>query len=163
MEVAREPRWIIIHKLELLDRTEDTLILDIRCSKGTYVRTLAEDIGEVLGCGAHVSGLRRLGIGSFDAPDMIRLDALGKLAMQGFERLARRLLPIDSALAGWPALYIDGASEFHLKRGQAVQIPDAPTEGRTRLYDRGHLFIGLGRVLSDGRVAPECTINVRRR
>jgi tRNA pseudouridine55 synthase len=161
VEVAREPRAVLIHKLELVNRNEDTWILDIKCSKGTYVRTLIEDIGEALGCGAHVVGLRRLGIVPFEVPDMIALERLRQLAEQGFEALARRLLPIDSALAGWPALYVDEACTFYLKTGQAVQIPGAPTEGKARLYNRHCGFIGVGRVLDDGKVAPERTIRSR--
>jgi tRNA pseudouridine55 synthase len=162
VEVVREPRPVVIHKLELMECNKGTWGLDIECSKGTYVRTLIEDIGERLGCGAHMTALRRLGVSPFEAPDMVDLDTLGRLAGGGFEALASRLLPIDSALAGWPSLCVDQASAFYLKTGQAVQIPGAPTEGKTRLYDRRHGFIGLGRVLDDGRVAPERTIRARR-
>ncbi len=161
MEVAREPREVIIHKLELVQRSEDTWVLDIKCSKGTYVRTLIEDIGEAMGYGAHVTGLRRLGVAPFEAPEMIDLDGLARYARQGPEALARRLLPIDSALAGWPSVCVDEASVFYLKAGQAVQIPGAPTQGKARLYDQYRKFIGLGRVLDDGRVAPERIIRIR--
>lgn len=161
IEVARAARPVTIHKLELVDRGDDTLILDMKCSKGTYVRTVVEDIGEALGCGAHVSQLRRLGVAPYDEPDMIDLESLAELAAQGFEALARRLLPIDSALAGWPALNVDEACAFYLRAGEPVQIPGAPTQGKTRLYDKRHGFFGLGRVLDDGRVAPERTIRAR--
>jgi tRNA pseudouridine55 synthase len=161
MDVARESRPVIIRELKLVDQSVDTLVLDIKCSKGAYVRTLIEDIGEQLGCGAHVAALRRLGVAPYDTPDMVDLDMLNELARHGFEPLARRLLPIDSALVGWPALDVDEACAFYLKTGQAVLIPGAPPQGRARLYDRRRDFIGLGRVLDDGRVAPERNIRVR--
>jgi tRNA pseudouridine55 synthase len=160
-QVARDPREVIIYELRLIARDQDTWVLDIRCSKGTYVRTLVEDIGEMLGCGAHVTALRRLGVAPYEAPEMIEMDALYELAQRGPELLTRQLLPIDSALEEWPSVSVDEASAFYLKAGQPVQIPGAPTAGKTRLYDKRHGFIGLGRVLDDGRVAPERTIRVR--
>ena len=161
VEVAREPRQVVINELELVDQGADTLTLNISCSKGTYVRTLIETIGEALGCGAHVTALRRLGITPFDRPDMISLEELSDRAGRDFAGLARNLLPIDSALMGWPALNVDEACAFYLKTGQAVQIPGAPLKGKTRLYNQRHDFIGVGRVLDDGRVAPERTISTR--
>jgi tRNA pseudouridine55 synthase len=163
-EVARVPREILIHELRLVERrSQISWIFDVRCSKGTYVRTLIEDIGETLGCGAHVTELRRLSVAPYEAPDMVNLDAMYQLGSQGRDALMRRLLPIDSALAGWPAVSVDEASAFYLQAGQPVQVAGAPTEGKTRLYDRRHQFIGLGRVLDDGRVAPERTVRVRQR
>jgi tRNA pseudouridine55 synthase len=161
VKVSREPRQVAIHELELVDRGSDTLTLGISCSKGTYVRTLIEDIGEALGCGAHVMALRRLGVAPFDAPDMIELEDLSELAEQAPDALERRLLPMDSALVGWPELNVDEICESYLKTGQAIQIPGAPLKGKMRLYDRRHEFIGLARVLDDGRVAPERTIRLR--
>ncbi|MGH8502270.1 MAG: tRNA pseudouridine(55) synthase TruB [Gammaproteobacteria bacterium] len=158
IEVPREPRSLVIHQLDLVERRDHCLTLDVRCSKGTYVRTLIEDIGEALGCGAHVTALRRSGIAPYDAPDMIDLPSLQALAEQGADHLDSRLLPIDTALADWPALNVDDASAYYLKTGQPVQISGAPPNGKMRLYHRLHGFIGLGRVLADGRVAPERTI-----
>ncbi len=155
IEVARGTRSVTIHELMIVDRTEDTLTLHMRCSKGTYVRTLVEDIGEALGCGAHVTGLRRLSVTPYDDPDMISLDHLSELATQKPILLSRHLLPIDSALSAWPALNLNEACAFYLRSGQPVQVRGAPTSGKARLYDDRCVFFGLGHVLDDGRIAPE--------
>ncbi|MGI8739257.1 MAG: tRNA pseudouridine(55) synthase TruB [Gammaproteobacteria bacterium] len=158
IDVPREPRSLMIYALVLTGRDDDTLTLDVHCSKGAYVRTLVEDIGEALGCGAHVTALRRVGVAPFDAPEMIKLPALDAFAARGTAALDARLLPMDTALADWPALNVDEVSAHYLKTGQPVRIAGAPAHGKTRLYDRRYGFIGLGRVLNDGRIAPERTI-----
>ncbi|MBA2410762.1 MAG: tRNA pseudouridine(55) synthase TruB [Gammaproteobacteria bacterium] len=158
IDVPREPRSLMVHTLDLAGRDDDALTLDIHCSKGTYVRTLVEDIGEALGCGAHVTVLRRVGVAPYDAPEMIDMQSLEALAARGMAVVDARLLPIDTALAAWPALNVDEVSAHYLKTGQPVRIAGAPAHGKTRLYDRRQGFIGLGRVLDDGRIAPERTI-----
>jgi tRNA pseudouridine55 synthase len=153
VEVERAPRRVTIHALDLLALGESELEIDVRCSKGTYVRTLAEDIGEGLGCGAHVVALRRLGVGPFDDPAMYSLDALQGLAAEGFEALDALLLPLDYALTDWPKVVLGGDSVYYLRQGQPVLVPRAPTQGWVRLYTNEQFF-GVGEILDDGRVAP---------
>jgi tRNA pseudouridine55 synthase len=130
IEVEREARPVSVHVLTLLDWHRDTLVLDVHCSKGTYVRTLAEDIGAALGCGAHLAALRRTGSGALDVADAVTLDALA--AMTAPERDAR-LLPPDVLLADWPAwrLSADEAARFLTGLRRRVDAPDAP---RVRVY-----------------------------
>lgn len=156
VEVERPPRPVTIHALSLIDRGPDWLDIDVRCSKGTYIRTLAEDIGEQLGCGAHISALRRLGAGPFTAADMVTLEQLhealesgGQIAIEGLLR------PLDSALDDSPAVTLDAASSHYLSQGQAVRAPNAPTRGWLRVYDAAGCFLGIGEVLEDGRIAPK--------
>jgi tRNA pseudouridine55 synthase len=153
VEVERAPRRVTIHALDLLAASEAEFEIDVRCSKGTYVRTLAEDIGEALGCGAHVVALRRLGVGPFDAPAMHELDALRARAADGFEALDAALLPLDQALTDWPKVVLGRDSVYYLRQGQPVLVPRAPTQGWVRLYTDEHFF-GVGEILDDGRVAP---------
>lgn len=155
VEVEREPRAVTIHELKLTGREADALELEIRCSKGTYVRTLVEDLGEVLGCGAHVAGLRRLGVSPYDEPVMYTLEALSALAEEGLDALDALLMPVDTALAHWPRIDLDPDAAFYMKQGQAVQTPGAPVQGLLRLYGPGSVFLGIGHVLDDGRVAPK--------
>ena len=154
IEIERQPREIEIHGLELLSLEADALELEVACSKGTYVRTLVEDIARALGTVAHVIVLRRLGVGPYAEGRMYKLEELEALAEQGMERLDELLLPVDSALKHWPSVELGADSAYYLMQGQAVMAPGAPSSGKVRLYDEGHGFLGIGEVKLDGRVAP---------
>jgi tRNA U55 pseudouridine synthase TruB len=110
----------------------------VHCSKGTYVRTLAEEIGEALGCGAHVSALRRTGVGPYVEGErrFVTVDDVQAAAEQGFDALDAMLLPLDSALGHFPAVKLSADAAFYLGQGQPVLVPQAPTEGMVRLYSR---------------------------
>ena len=154
IEIERQPREIEIHGLELLSLEADALELEVACSKGTYVRTLVEDIAQALGTVAHVIVLRRLGVGPYAEGRMYKMEELEALAEQGMERLDDILLPVDSALEHWPSVELGADSAYYLMQGQAVMAPGAPSSGKVRLYDEGHGFLGIGEVKLDGRVAP---------
>ncbi len=152
IEVERAPRTVTIHRLTRIHLTDHLLECELVCSKGTYVRTLAEDIGEVLGCGAHISALRRTGVTPYETDSMITLEALQAHVAQG-QPLDAVLLPMDSALTHWPILSVQGDVAHYFQQGQAVVIAHAPTHGYVRLYQDRHL-IGIGEIQEDGRVAP---------
>jgi len=156
IEVERKPRTVQIHQLLLHILSEGLLDLEVACSKGTYIRTLVEDMGEALGCGAHVVQLRRLSVGPFDG-GMVSIDELRAAADSseagGFAALDEYLLPIDSAIAHWPDVHLDPDAAFYIKQGQAILVPHAPTEGWVRIYDKSQ-FLGVGEIQDDGRVAP---------
>ena len=158
-EVERKPRAVVIHALELLGHDASTLELDVRCSKGTYIRTLVEDIGEALGCGAHVEQLRRIGVSPYDCPDMVTLEQLEAAAEAGREALDAWLMPIQSALAHWPRIDLDADGSHYMRQGQALQVQGAPTEGLLVLFDEHGRFLGIGHILDDGRVAPKRLIS----
>ena len=161
VEVEREPRHIIIHKLILETVDLPYFDLDVHCTKGTYVRTLAEDIGEALGCGAHVSGLRRLGVGPYDSQKMVTMEKLKELSESDFEALDALLLPIETALAQWPDVSLNDDAAYYVRQGQPVQVPHAPTSGWVRMYQAGGRFLGMGQILDDGRVAPRRLMGAR--
>ena len=155
IEVERKSRTVTIYSIELMNAGADWIEIDVRCSKGTYIRTLAEDIGDTLGCSAHISALRRLGAGPFTAEQMVTMDQLeAALAAGGLPAIDALLLPVDSALAGHPGIELTGTLAYYLCQGQAVMVPKAPTSGLLRLYDDQRHFLGIGEVLDDGRVAP---------
>ena len=154
LEVEREPREITIHKIDLLDYRGNELELKIHCSKGTYIRTLAEDIGKELGCGAHVQALRRTGSGPFNDTDMLTLPALESAAGSGTASLDELLLGIDSIVQDLPAVHLVDSVAYYLCQGQPVTVPHAPTRGMLRVYGEDERFLGVGEVLPDGRVGP---------
>ncbi len=160
--VEREPRQVEIHSLELLGISGEELELEVYCSKGTYIRTLIEDIGEALGCGAHVSALRRTAAGPFRIEDAVLLQRLEELAGEGeLEALDGLLLPLDRVLDGLPALRLAGDSGYYLSQGQAVQQYPAPAAGLLRLYDERGRFLGVGESTGDGRIAPRRLVRTR--
>lgn len=153
--IERAARPVTIYDLNLVSQTTDTLTLDITCSKGTYVRTLVEDIGSVLGCGAHVIALRRLTTSSFNEGEMISLAEIEKLAEKGdFKLLDAHLLPTDAAVGDLPAVNISEAGSYYLLRGQPIILPRAPASGFVKLFLSQNRFLGIGEILSDGRIAP---------
>lgn len=156
IEVERKPRTVQIYELLLHSLREGLLDLEVSCSKGTYIRTLVEDIGEALGCGAHVVELRRLSVGPFEG-DMVTVDEL-RAALEAdeagdFSSIDRFLKPIDSGISDWPDVHLDPDAAFYMRQGQPIQVPHAPTEGWVRIYDQSR-FLGVGEIQDDGRVAP---------
>ncbi|MCP4128487.1 MAG: tRNA pseudouridine(55) synthase TruB [Gammaproteobacteria bacterium] len=154
IEVEREPRRVTIHEISMRSYTAPEFELKVHCSKGTYIRTLAEDIGNKLGCGAHVAALRRTGVGPYGSDAMVSMEQVKQLAAEGFSDLDELLLPIDSALGSWPEVKLSPDGTFYLRQGQPVLVPNAPTEGMVRLYDADGGFMGAGEILDDGKVAP---------
>lgn len=155
IEVERKPRRIHIFSMVLSDWSGDEFTLDVHCSKGTYVRTLAEDIGNAAGCGAHVSALRRTGVGPYRDQDLITAERLEELRGEGNAALDALLLPLESALMHWPEVRLSDDATYYMKKGQAILVPQAPTEGWVRLYTKAGLFLGVGEIADDGKVQPK--------
>jgi len=158
LEVERTPRTVNIHRIELDSFEPPEFEMEVHCSKGTYVRTLAADLGESLGCGGHVTGLRRTGVGPYleSKARFVTLDKVERHALTaGLEVLDALLLPLESALEHWPSVRLSEGAAFYLRQGQAVMVPQAPTQGLVRLYDPSRKFIGVGYILDDGKVQPK--------
>lgn len=153
--VEREPRSVTIARLELLALQEDRATLEVACSKGTYVRTLVEDLGALLGCGAHVAELRRTQAGPFGLAQAISLEELEAVhAEGGAEALDRFLLPVDSGLEHWPLVQLTQHSAYYWLHGQPVRAANAPKFGLMRVQDDQGRFIGIGEIDDEGQVAP---------
>ncbi len=153
--VEREPRSVTINRLELLSVEGNQARLDVACSKGTYIRTLVEDLGHVLGCGAHVAELRRTQAGPFSLAQTVTLEELEQVhADGGNEAVDQFLMPSDSGLEHWPLVHFSEHSAFYWLHGQPVRAPDAPQFGMVRVQDHNGRFIGIGEVSEDGRIAP---------
>ena len=160
--VEREPRSVTIARLELLSCEAEQARLAVDCSKGTYIRTLVEDIGQLLGCGAHVAELRRTKAGPFDLSRTVTLEELERVhAEGGNEAVDQFLLPVDSGLQHWPLLQFSEHSSFYWLQGQPVRAPEAPKFGMVRVQDHNGRFIGIGEVSEDGRIAPRRLISTK--
>jgi tRNA pseudouridine55 synthase len=158
--VERQPRTVLIHALRLLQLQGEYLTCQVDCSKGTYIRTLVTDVGEALGCGAHIVELRRIGVAPYDASHMVTLETLQERAQQGFAAVDALLLPVDTAVAAWPAIHMASETARDLLMGQSVWVPQAPSQGWVRLYEESpRRFLGIGEILRDGRVAPRRLIH----
>ena len=159
IEVARAPRRVSIHALVLKSWDAASLTLAVRCSKGTYIRTLVEDIARALGSCGHVSALRRLALGPYGST--VPMQTLATLQLHAGEdrALDELLLPADSAIGHWPVIRLGTDAAWYFTRGHAVAAPGAPTHDWVRVYapDR---FLGVGKVLDDGRIAPRRLLNI---
>ena len=158
LEVERKPRSVVIKTLQLRafrggERPEADIYLE--CSKGTYVRSLAEDLGRAIGCGAFVSALRRTRAGPFGIEDSITLSALKALKGTGESgQLDTLLLPTDAALGALPLVRLSESSGFYMRQGQPVMVSNGPRDGIVRVALDSGEFLGVGEMLDDGRVAP---------
>ncbi|MCK0744567.1 tRNA pseudouridine(55) synthase TruB [Chromohalobacter nigrandesensis] len=151
-QVERAARRVTVYDMRLLACESEGFELEVRCSKGTYIRTLAEDIGQALGCGAHITSLRRLRSGPFDADAMHDVEALEQ--MDGASRQAR-LLPIDAMLPHVPSLEVAAIESRRLLHGQRARVDTGAlvADETVRLYHDG-AFLGLVSVTRPGEVTP---------
>ena len=160
IEIERKSRQVTVFELLLEDFSADEVQLCVTCSKGTYIRTIAEDLGKVLGCGAHVTALRRLAAGPFELARSVTLAQLEEIKSDaGLAALGDTLLPVGAAVSDWPAVELSEVTSVYFKQGQAVQITHAPTSGWVRIFseatnEQGSEFLGVGEILEDGRVTP---------
>lgn len=168
IEVPREARDITVFNLQLLHFEDDEVELSIHVSKGTYIRTIIDDLGELLGCGAHVAHLRRLAVGNYPIEKMITLPKLEALLEKAIadeitpsEVLDPLLLPMKSAVDGMHCVYVDDMSANFLRHGNPVQAFNAPSDGTVQVYigdgehDTNAEFIGVGFIDDNGLLAPK--------
>jgi tRNA pseudouridine55 synthase len=158
LEVERKARRVVIKQLELRafrGGPNPEVDIYLECSKGTYVRSIAEDLGEMLACGGHVASLRRTRAGAFGIADSVTMATLE--ALKANERLAdldALLLPADAAVDDLPLVRLSVSGGFYIRQGQPVLVPNAPCDGMVRVALETGEFLGVGEILDDGRVAP---------
>ena len=155
--VERKPRPIRIDAIELLEAAGTRLVFRVRCSKGTYVRSLVEDIAGVAGTVAHTSQLHREAVSGFESQKMLELPVAEALAEESRDALRERLLPPDAALYSMPAVAVGEADAAHFRNGQPVPAEGDFSAGLARAYGpgRGGEFLGVAEVADDGTVAPK--------
>ncbi|MCP1065303.1 tRNA pseudouridine(55) synthase TruB [Serratia symbiotica] len=160
IEVPREARSITVYQLQVIRCEGNELELEIHCSKGTYIRTIIDDLGEILGCGAHVIYLRRLQVATYPIERMVTLEQLNALlartqAIALDELLDPLLMPMDRPVENYPEVNLLPVVAGYVKQGQPVQVAGAPYSGIVRITEgEKRKFIGVGTITDDGRVAP---------
>lgn len=155
--LARQPREVTIYALALLRCADNEADIAVTCSKGTYIRTLAEDIGAQCGLGAHLTALRRTATASYQIADTVTLDQLLDMTPDARETL---LLPVDSALQSLPRLVLHDDAAFYFKQGNPVWLSGSIPTGELRIYTEQGQFLGLGEQQRDGRIAPRRVVNL---
>ncbi|EIG23840.1 tRNA pseudouridine(55) synthase TruB [Haemophilus paraphrohaemolyticus] len=160
--VEREARPITIFELKFVEYQAPYLSLEVHCSKGTYIRTLVDDLGEVLGCGAHVSVLRRLAVGDYPVEEMMPIEELQLLA-ESFpqQELDRLLLPMDTAVASLPQINLDESQTKAVKFGQRVKFENGEqVYGLVRLFSNTQQFLGVAEITADNVIRPNRMVNI---
>jgi tRNA pseudouridine55 synthase len=153
-DVHAPSREVEVHRLDLIERDGERLHLHVECGSGTYVRSLARDLGERLGCGAHLTALRRLWVDPFVQPAMVTLETLQRLVVDGdFAAIDRLLLPLEDGLAAVPALRLDSVQAQRLRHGQRLNLADTPPLPLGRALDDEGQLIALVEVGADGNIA----------
>ncbi len=163
IEVPRESRKITVYEIILHRFEGDEVEMEVHCSKGTYIRTIVDDLGEMLGCGAHVTMLRRTGVAKYPYEKMVTLEQLNELLEETHrqeiaprELLDPLLMPMDTAVEDLPEVNLIPELADMVQHGQPVQVSGAPTEGSLRLtMGEERLFIGVGEMNDDGKIAPK--------
>ncbi|MBM5066360.1 tRNA pseudouridine(55) synthase TruB [Vibrio parahaemolyticus] len=163
IEVPRESRKITVYEIILHRFEGDEVEMEVHCSKGTYIRTIVDDLGEMLGCGAHVTMLRRTAVAKYPYEKMVTLEQLNELLEQAHrEEIAPRelldplLMPMDTAVEDLPEVNLIPELADMVQHGQPVQVLGAPEQGSLRLtMGEEHLFIGVGEMNDDGKIAPK--------
>ena len=148
--LERAPRDIVIREMHMLDWQAPDLSFDVRCTKGTYIRVLAEDLGAQLGTIAHLAALRRVGVTPFGAEPQWSFEALESMTPAQRQEL---LLPVDAALTGWRRLDLPANGVSAFRQGQTISIP-VEVPGTVRIYADGLGFLGLGEIEAVGRLVP---------
>lgn len=152
IDIERKPRLINVRNITINTFAQDIAQITVVCSKGTYIRTLAEDIGAILGCGAHLVGLQRTETAGYLLPQAVTLAQLEAMSAESRDAL---LLPVDSAIQYLPKLVLNKEAAFFVMQGQSVWQSGKTPTGDLRLYDEQDQFLGLGFLQDDGKVAPK--------
>ena len=155
ISIKRKVRAVTIHKIGLMNFDNNIAEIDVTCSKGTYIRTLADDLGQELGCGAHIIELRRLQAGVFSIDQCRGSNELEKIRESfGLSGLDKVIVPMERAVETLPEVVLASETARVIRNGQAVSFHELPKSGLVRLYEKEN-FIGIGIVNADGEVAPK--------
>lgn len=155
IEVERKARTITIYDIQLVELNEASFVVDVCCSKGTYIRTLLEDICHAIGSGGHLTALRRTEAAGYNLQQALTLEQLESVADEGIEKLDELLLSAGSALKNWPEYTIDTDMVTTLRYGQTICLSQPPSHSLVKLFDDNGDFVGIGEMSESGVIAPK--------
>lgn len=155
IEVERKARQVTIHSIDFIDFNAGTFALEVACSKGTYIRSLIEDIGTALGCGAHVVGLRRIGFAHFDIAQSISFEQLEALHSDDFSQLDAKLLPSEDMLPKFRRIDLSQEHSIDIGFGRKINCGQTGEEALVKLFDHHRRFLGIGTLTPNGTIAPK--------
>lgn len=157
VELERKPRQVTIHMLRVLSCAENLAEIEVCCSKGTYIRTLGEDIGKALNVGAHLTALRRTATATYQIAHTVTIEALEQMTNEQKDAL---LLPVDTAITALPKIELHEDAAYYFKQGNPVWLSGNIPAGELRIYSEAGLFLGVGQQQRDGRIAPKRVVNL---
>lgn len=157
VELERAPRQVTIYDLRVLACADNHAEIEVCCSKGTYIRTLGEDIGKALNVGAHLTALRRTATATYQIAHTVTVEALEQMTVEQRDAL---LLPVDTAISALPKIELHENAAYYFKQGNPVWLSGNIPAGELRIYSEAGLFLGVGQQQRDGRIAPKRVVNL---
>ena len=157
VELERQPRQVTIYALRVLSCADNSAEIEVTCSKGTYIRTLGEDIGKALQVGAHLTALRRTATATYQIAHTVTIEALEQMTAEQRDAL---LLPVDTAITALPKILLQEDAAYYFKQGNPVWVSGSIPAGELRIYSEAGLFLGVGFQQRDGRIAPKRVVNL---
>jgi len=157
VELERQPRQVTIYALRVLSCADNSAEIEVTCSKGTYIRTLGEDIGKALQVGAHLTALRRTATATYQIAHTVTIEALEQMTAEQRDAL---LLPVDTAITALPKVLLQEDAAYYFKQGNPVWVSGSIPAGELRIYSEAGLFLGVGFQQRDGRIAPKRVVNL---
>lgn len=157
VELERKPRQVTIYALRVLGCADNSAEIEVTCSKGTYIRTLGEDIGKALQAGAHLTALRRTATATYQIAHTVIIEALEQMTAEQRDAL---LLPVDTAITALPKIELQDDAAYYFKQGNPVWVSGIIPPGELRIYSEAGLFLGVGFQQRDGRIAPKRVVNL---
>lgn len=157
VELERKPRQVTIYALRVLGCADNSAEIEVTCSKGTYIRTLGEDIGKALQAGAHLTALRRTATATYQIAHTVTIEALEQMTAEQRDAL---LLPVDTAITALPKIELQDDAAYYFKQGNPVWVSGIIPSGELRIYSEAGLFLGVGFQQRDGRIAPKRVVNL---
>lgn len=157
VELERKPRQVTIYALRVLGCADNSAEIEVTCSKGTYIRTLGEDIGKALQAGAHLTALRRTATATYQIAHTVTIEALEQMTAEQRDAL---LLPVDTAITALPKVELQDDAAYYFKQGNPVWVSGSIPAGELRIYSEAGLFLGVGFQQRDGRIAPKRVVNL---